>query len=391
LEEGTALIGAHPDCDLVLTDPTVSRRHAQVELHARKIRVTDLNSKNGTFYLGGRVQQIDVPLGAAVDFGSCRVAILPDQLPAKALSESTELHGLIGRSAVMRHLFAELEQVGPADSPVLIQGETGTGKELVAQALHALSPRASGPFRVFDCASVESELLPSALFGHVRGAFTDAKSDAAGAIHSANGGTLFLDEIGELPGELQRMLLRVLETGSFTPVGGNVSQRSDFRLVAATHRDLRAQADSGRFRADLYYRLAAIELHVPPLRARLEDIPLLVEHFCRAAGATLKPSPTAAAALAAHRWTGNVRELRNLVQRALTLGEDQLLNFDAAAAPGHDFKGAREQAIAAFERQYVDSLLARHQGSVAAAAREAGVTRSYLYRLMEAHGLSRRK
>ncbi|MGA9521093.1 MAG: sigma 54-interacting transcriptional regulator [Myxococcaceae bacterium] len=387
LQLGTAVIGTRSDCELVLTDPTVSKRHLAVELLAGRLRVKDLQSKNGTRYLGAKVDSVEVPPGSIISVGQTRIALLPSKLPAGALSDRTELGGLVGHSVPMRRLYAEIERVAATEAPVLIHGETGTGKELVAQALHDLSGRAKGPFRVVDCASLSPELVQSTLFGHVRGAFTGAVTDARGALEQADGGTLFLDEVGELPLDQQGAILRALETGTFTRLGENVARKSDFRILCATHRDLEAEVKQGRFRRDLYFRLVALKVNVPPLRERLEDIPRLVEHFATSVDSRLRLPPAAVAALCAYVWPGNVRELRNMVNRALATGATPELPGAEQRPPPADFHQARQQTLKAFEKSYLEALLARHEGSPTAAAREAGLARSYFYRLLEEHGL----
>jgi DNA-binding NtrC family response regulator len=389
LREGTAVIGTRADCTLVLTDSAVSRRHASVELLGSRVRVRDLGSKNGTRYMGARIETVEIPLGSTVRIGESDVALLPARVAQGALSSRTEIAGLLGKSVRMRRLFAEIERVGPSDAPVLIQGATGTGKEGVARALHQLSARAPKPFRVFDCAATQRDLLPAALFGHIRGAFTGAIKDAPGALEEADGGTLFLDEIAELPIELQPTLLRALETRSFSRVGEPRTRSVDFRIVAATHQDLEALVEQGRFRRDLYFRLAAIILQVPALKERAEDIPLLAEHFAlQVAGQPFSLPSSAVATLCAYQWPGNVRELRNTVERVVTLGPQAIL--PDAADKEADFHEARERAIQVFEKSYLEALLERHGGSASAAAREAKIARSYFYRLLEEHGLKKK-
>jgi DNA-binding NtrC family response regulator len=385
VREGTALVGTHADCQLRLSDPGVSRRHLSVELLGPRVRVTDQGSKNGTRYLGARVTSLEVPLGGSVDLGQTTLAILP-LLRAGALSDKQRLGELLGRSTAMRRLFAQLEQVGPSEASCVVVGETGTGKELVARTLHALSPRASRPFVVVDCGALTGPLVQATLFGHVRGAFTGAVKDAVGLIGAAQGGTLLLDEVAALPLEAQPLLLRVLESRTYQRVGDGVTREADFRAVATSTEDLGALVSAGRLRSDLSYRLAAITLEVPPLRARLDDVPLLAQHFATAAGAKAPLSPAALAGLTAWRWPGNVRELRHAVERAVTLGEAPLPVAEGAREP-EDFHAARDKALQAFERSYLEALLEKHKGSASAVAREAGIARSYLYRLLEAHGL----
>ncbi|HZI13120.1 MAG TPA: sigma 54-interacting transcriptional regulator [Myxococcus sp.] len=380
----TVVVGSAEDCDWVLREPTVSPRHASLEPLGDALRVRDLGSEHGTWYLAARVTALEVPTGGMLELGAVRVLVLPGSLPQ--VSERTELGGLIGHSLRMRRLFRELEHIAPGEAPVLIQGETGTGKELVARALHALSPRAAGPLVGFHCGAVQPALAPSALFGQARGAFTDASRDVTGVFQRADGGVLLLDEVGHLPLELQPLLLRALESRTFTRVGERVPRRSDFRVIATTRLDLEAAVRSGAFRADLYHRLSALTLQVPPLRERLEDIPPLVRRFItRAAGRHVPVEPAVLAALYAHRWPGNVRELRNVVERVTTLGLEELPGA-ARSEPRAGFHQARERALQSFERAYLRTMLERHRGR-AAAAREAGLARSYFYRLLEAHGL----
>jgi DNA-binding NtrC family response regulator len=286
----------------------------------------------------------------------------------------------------MRRLFSVLEQVGPTDASVLICGETGSGKEACARALHALSPRSTASFVTFDCGTATGELVQATLFGHVKGAFTGAVKDAPGVVEAAHGGTLVLDEVAALPLDLQPLLLRVLEMGTYQRVGDSKSRASDFRLVATTQHDLTKRVKAGTFRADLYYRLSAIVIEVPPLKQRLEDVALLATAFAKELRPDAVLSPSALAALSAWQWPGNVRELRNVVERILAMGEDAVLPKPPEAL-GDDFHAAKERALAAFERSYLEALLARHQGSAAAAAREAGIARSYLYKMLEQHGV----
>jgi DNA-binding NtrC family response regulator len=386
--DGTVLVGTHPDCQLKLTDTVVSRRHCSLELAGNRVRVRDLSSKNGTRYLGARITTVEVPLGGCIELGGTTVGLLP-MLRDGVLSDAHQYGELFGRSTAMRRLFARLEQVAPTDATVLVRGETGTGKEALARALLAASPRASGPFIALDCGATTTSLIQSVLFGHVRGAFTGAVKDATGLVEAADGGVLFLDEVSALGAEVQPVLLRVLESRTFQRVGEGTPRTSDFRLIAATTEDLAALARRGTFRADLYYRMSAILLEVPPLRERLDDVPVLAQRFADKTRPGAKLSPAALAALSAWRWPGNVRELRNAVERVLTLGEQSL--HGAPDAGAEDFHAAREKALAAFEKSYLEALLDKHDGSASAAAREAGIARSYLYKLLEAHGLQPEK
>jgi DNA-binding NtrC family response regulator len=386
VKEGTVLVGTHADCQVRLTDSGVSRRHLSLELVGARVRVVDLGSKNGTRYLGAKFSRLDVPVGATLELGNTSLALLPVVKPG-AVSERTALGALLGRSTVMRRLFAQLEAVAASDASVVVVGETGVGKELVARTLHELSARAKAAFVVVDCGTLSGALVSSTLFGHARGAFTGAVKDSVGLVEHAHAGTLFLDEVGSLPLELQPSLLRVLETGTFQRVGENKVRSADFHVIASTTRDLQAEVTAGRFRADLFFRLASLTLEVPPLRERLDDVPLLATHFATRAGAKAPLSAPALGALAAWRWPGNVRELANAVERAVTLGDVHAAPAKGGA-PQDDFHAARDKALAAFEKSYLESLLQKHRGSASAVAKEAGLARSYLYRLLEAHGLT---
>ena len=303
----------------------------------------------------------------------------------------------------MRRLFRLLEDVAGSDSTVLIEGETGTGKELVAEELHTHSNRKAGPFVVFDCGAIPGELIESALFGHVKGSFTGAIADRKGAFAEAQGGTIFLDEIGELPLELQPSLLRALDKKAVRRVGSNMYEKVDVRIVAATHRDLRAEIAGKRFREDLYYRLAVIRVALPPLRDRGGDIPFLVEHFLRhfAGERSLAITPDDHARLVRHSWPGNVRELRNVMERATVLSKGETLNLeDAIGEAGAEkvgfrtdlpFKEAKGQLVEQFEREYIVDLMRRHKLNLSAAAREAQIDRKHLRELLRKYGMDPRE
>ena len=314
--------GSAPACDLVLTDKTVSRRHAMALLEGDEVLVRDLGSTNGSFIQGSRFKEITVGFGAEIKLGRTVIKFLPDEEAVEPAEAETDTFGqLVGRDTKMRRMFALLEDISPNDATVLIEGETGTGKELIAEEIHNHSRRANGPFVVFDCGAVPRELIESMLFGHVKGSFTGAVQDRKGAFAEAHGGTIFLDEIGEMAIDLQPSLLRVLDKRAVRKVGANTYEKVDVRVVAATNRDLRAEVAKKAFREDLYYRLAVIRVHLPPLRERGYDIPLLIEHFVKTFGGTrgLRITPEDMPRLKAYAWPGNVRELRNVIERACVL------------------------------------------------------------------------
>jgi two-component system, NtrC family, response regulator GlrR len=392
-------IGSHPSNDLRIDDETVSRFHCELAVDGAAVRVRDLSSRNGTRL--GDVALIEAMLfsGNVLTLGatSLRIDIYPVELGVDE-SKPRQFGDLVGESAVMRDLFAQLDKLASSDATVLLQGETGTGKEGAAQAIHDASGRASGPFIVVDCGAIPPNLLEDELFGHEAGAFTGAVSRRIGAIEQASGGTLFLDEIGELPTDLQPKLLRALESREIRRVGSTGYVRCDLRIIAATNRDLRAEVNHGTFRADLYYRLAVVRITLPPLRERRDDIPLLVRTLVASIGTSpeLAARLTAAEyldALASVAWPGNVRELRNHLAQCIVFEECILPNALPPAHPAHEidagqpYELARRQALDAFERTYLEKLLERTDNNVASAARTAGVNRGYLYRLLHRHGL----
>jgi transcriptional regulator with GAF, ATPase, and Fis domain len=405
-------IGSHPSNDLTVDEPTVSRFHCEVRVGESSVRVRDLGSRNGTILDGVQVIEGCPRAGSLLRLGRVTLRFeLRGEATRLPLSTRTELHGMVGTSVAMRAVFALIERAGPSTAHVLIEGETGTGKTQAALALHKASARRDGPFVVVDCGAIPENLLESELFGHEKGAFTGAVARRIGAFEEADGGTLFLDEIGELAPALQPKLLRVLEAKEIRKVGGTGAQRVDVRVVAATNRDLRAEVNSGRFRSDLYFRLAVVKIALPPLREHPEDIPLLVEQLFRAAGvprdgAKMLRTPQFLGMLMGAAWPGNVRELRNYLERCLVLEEvvpvDDAVAAANAAAPAATTGGApealpidptlpyaeaRRRALDDFERRYASALLALHQGKVTAAAQAAGIDRVYLHRLLRRHGI----
>jgi transcriptional regulator with PAS, ATPase and Fis domain len=389
-------IGAQESNDVVLVDPTVSRFHCEVRLEPGGARVRDLGSRNGTFVDGVRVVEAYLKNGSTLKLGraSLQVHLGSDRiaLPASAL---TEMGPLVGASAAMRLVFAMLERAAQSDATVLLEGETGTGKEAASEAMHLAGARRDRPLVVVDCAALPPNLLESELFGHERGAFTGADRARAGAFEDAGGGTVLIDEVGELPLELQPKLLRVLERKEIRPLGSNQMRPVDVRMIAATNRDLRADVNQGRFRSDLYFRLAVVRITLPPLRARLEDLPLLVDRILsrlrapESARAELT-RPEFIAALSLSAWPGNVRELRNHIERSLVF--QRALPVESDPRPAGDlepYSEARRRALDGFERSYFEGLLARTEGNIARAAREAGIDRAYLYRVLRRQGLLR--
>ena len=395
--------GSSPACDLVLTDKTVSRRHLEALRQGEEVVLKDLGSTNGSFIAGSRFREITIGFGAEVKVGRTVLKDVPEEEIVEPEVADTDTFGnLVGRDVRMRRLFALLGDIAPTDATVIIEGETGTGKELIAEEIHRHSVRKNGPFIVFDCGAVPRDLIESALFGHVKGSFTGAIANRKGAFAEAHGGTIFLDEIGELAPELQPSLLRALDKRAVRPVGANIYEQVDVRVVAATNRDLRQEIAKKNFREDLYYRLAVIRMTVPPLRERGEDVPLLVEHFVRSfsAGRNVKLSPQDQQRLKRHSWPGNVRELRNVIERACVLAKGEWLNLDDALSEDTaptigirtdlPFKEAKGQLVRLFEREYIVDLLKRHRMNLSAAAREAQIDRKHLRELIRKYELDPR-
>jgi two-component system response regulator GlrR len=386
LPVGRAVVGSDPECDLALSDPTVSRRHVALSPVEGGVRVVDLGSKNGTRVMGALVQEALLPGVGQLELGgtTLRVSSVDRAVPAGERLErfGDYLTASVGLGAVL----AQLRRAAAARATVLLEGETGTGKELLARALHAASPRARGPLVVVDCGAATAGHLEAQLFG---------EGERRGAFEAAAGGTIFLDALGELPLALQPQLLRALEARTVQRVGDLTPRPVDARIVAATHQALDAMVAAGTFRADLYYRVAVVRVRVPPLRERPEDVPHLAAHFAaELSGGAAELSPEAYAALAAYDWPGNARELRNVVERALALADGPRVAaealFGVQAAPATTFHAAKDQLLLAFETRYVTELLARHHGNVSHAAKEAGLSRNALYALMRRVGLDPR-
>jgi DNA-binding NtrC family response regulator len=396
LDEGKPYdVGSSPNRALVLADPKVSRKHLEIEVLGDGVRVTDLDSRNGSFHEGARFREIFVGTSAVIRVGDSELQLVSGERGGQLdPSESDRFGGLVGRSLAMRQLFALLLRAAQSDTVILVNGETGTGKEICAEAIHARSPRAKERLVVFDCAAVPPSLIESELFGHARGAFTGAHTARDGAFVQANGGTLFIDEVGELPLELQPRLLRAIDRQQVKPLGAAGYREVDVRVVAATHRDLRGEVARKRFREDLFHRLSVLQVTLPPLRKRKEDIRMLVKELLGVDGPAV--SPSALALLVEHEWPGNVRELRNVLERARSLtpkGEPigpRELGFDGAAVDEtrEGFHAAKERLIATWERGWVTELLKRAKGNVSHAARIGQLDRVSLHRLMKRHGIT---
>ncbi len=441
-EQTTIRIGAMEDNDLIVSDETVSRFHCRIEQDEIGYILRDLGSTNGTYINGIRVREAYLSPGAVISIGQTdihffggheRVEIVP--------SSKNRLGDIIGKNVKMRELYAIIEKIAPTGATVIIEGETGTGKEVVAQTIHKLSPRASQSMMVFDCGAVPKNLIESELFGHEKGSFTGAIMTRQGLFEMAHNSTLFIDELGELPMELQPKLLRALEQREIRRVGATRSLKIDVRIIAATNRQLEEEVRAGRFRQDLYYRLSVVRLVLPPLRERTDDIPLLVESFLSEHGYNRLPdgsrkcthvSPEAMEQLTRYRWPGNIRELVNAIERAVSFASSNEITTEdlpenirigdshgflpeptppppaatrqtgdvprpvtdsPSGGTGHEprldlpFKDAKDLWIAQFEQKYVSFLLKKHKGNISHAARTADIDRKYFRKLMRKYDL----
>ncbi|MDB4994383.1 MAG: hypothetical protein JWM74_1815 [Myxococcaceae bacterium] len=436
LSSTRAILGRAASSEMALSDPTVSQFHAELRVEDGGVMVVDLGSRNGTRAGDVVLKSGIVPFGAELVLGSTKVKIEQGERYSPERSGATSFGGLVGSSAIMRELYAMLERLARTDLTVLIEGDTGTGKEVAARALHELGRRAAGPFVVLDCTAIPPNLAESVLFGHEKGAFTGANDRRIGLFEAAHGGTLFIDELGELPADLQPKLLRVLERREVVAVGASKPRPVDVRIVSATWRDTRTLVNQGTFREDLYYRLAQARVRLPTLMERPEDIKPLVQHFLAKipwdVEAARAITNEALESIATRSFPGNVRELKTTVERVAMLAEGATiapgdLAFERILAvergrtaprgmrmsalppqpssqsesqrasqpslpPSADdaienFKDAKRTLIDDFEKGYLARLLARAGTNISRAASLAGIERQSLRDLLKKHGL----
>jgi DNA-binding NtrC family response regulator len=392
------VVGRDPSCAVVLEDREVSATHCELRAEGPGVLLRDLGSRNGTFVGSVRMREGILTAACSIQVGALVLGFEPLDKERVDVGFDESFGPLVGASPRMRHLFRLLREVSPTDLSILITGETGTGKELVAQAVHEHSSRSGGPFIVVDCASIPGALAESFLFGHERGAFTGATERRNGAFHDAHRGTIFLDELGELPPELQPKLLRALAERKVKRVGANAYDAVDARVIAATRRDLGRSMNSGRFRSDLFFRIAQMRIELPPLRERREDIPLLVQRVCERMGRPERAAEVVdliTTTLAQHDFPGNVRELVNVASVAASLppGAEAIaavLPLEGGGdvvAPTSAFGEAKRSAVAAFEQRYFGDLVRATGGNVSEMARRAGMERHHVRMFLKKYAL----
>ena len=441
-DQDVITLGSMQDNDVHLKDDTVSRYHCRILQDDHHTMLVDLGSTNGTHINGVRVKEAFLSPGMTIAVGNTQMRYHPVTEQIQVTPSQQEIFGdIVGRSVKMREIFGIIEKIAPTSATVVIEGETGTGKEVVARTLHKMSTRKDGPFVVFDCGAVPESLIESELFGHEKGSFTGAVMSRKGLFEMAQGGTIFLDELGELALDIQPKLLRVLEQREVRRVGSNTSIPINVRVIAATNRTLEEEVQRGRFRQDLFYRLSVVRLFLPQLSDRKEDIPLLVHYFLHNLSFNRRhddPSrkrieqieKPALDALVAYSWPGNVRELVNVIERSCSMSDDACIRLndlppyianptgitpgqrsspllltpphlfndeephkrwselpDRQDLQGMPFKDAKEEWITYFEQDYISEILMRHGGNISKASREADIDRKYFRKLMVKHGI----
>jgi len=391
--------------DIVLPDETVSRVHCEILRDAKGYLVRDLHSTNGTFLDGAEIREAYLRPASVITVGTVQLKFQPFEERIEILpSEKESLGDLVGGSLRMREIYGLIERIAPTEATVLIEGETGTGKDLLARTIHEMSRRAAKPFVVVDCGGVAPSLIESELFGHEKGAFTGASTTRQGAFESAEGGTLFLDELGELGLDLQPKLLRVIEQREIRRVGGNRTIKVDIRIIAATKRELSKEVQKGKFREDLYFRLSVVPIRMPALRERKEDLPVIARAFMARMPEPRELDEQAIQTLMGHDWPGNIRELRNVLERGVYLSAGnaavRLVSLPGQAEPGDaaqvsgpsfdealSYRDNKEKWEFEFERRYLRWLMQRAGGNISRAAREADMDRKYLHKLLKKHAI----
>ncbi|MHB8876267.1 MAG: sigma 54-interacting transcriptional regulator [Myxococcaceae bacterium] len=403
--DGLIRVGSDPTNDLVLSDPTVSRRHLEVERAAKGLLLKDLGSRNGTWVDGRQTLQAYLEPGDKVTLGKTKLAVKQDAKGTDVELAGGESFGeLVGVSDSMRAAFAELRRCAREDMNLLIEGETGTGKELAARAVHAHSARRHGPFKVVDCNLITEDMAERELFGHLKGAVPVTDTSAPGVFEAAQGGTIFLDEVAELPPSLQPKLLRVLESREVHRLGEGKNRELDVRIIASTSKNLDEEVRQNRFRSDLFFRLAVARVRLPPLRTRRQDIPLLAQHLLATIGTRFELSAQTLSLFEGYEWPGNVRELRNVIERGALMqetGNTSWLDFlanppkkgEAPTRTGVDlaanlpYHEAKDRVLADFERIYFAEVMKQAAFDMKVAEQKTGLSMQSLYRLLKKNGL----
>ncbi len=404
VEVGTepVVVGRSKACAVVLDDAKVSAVHAEFLATPRGVRVRDLGSRNGVFVGDTRVGEVFLTKKSYLLCGDTLLECVPTGPATLEFSNEPGFGPLVGASPSMLGVFERLRKVSPTDLTVLVTGETGTGKELVAQAIHRASDRANKPFVVVDCGSIPTTLAESSLFGHERGSFTGAVDKRTSPFVEADGGTIFLDELGELPTDVQPKLLRALAEQRIKAVGSNHYRTVDVRVIAATRRDLAREVNQGSFRSDLYFRVAQVRVELPALRDRLDDIPQIVKSMLDDLGAKrafARVMSDSVERLMRHDWPGNVRELRNVVAVALAFSKDGPIDLalhlspmmssgvESVATGGRTFQDAKREILSKFEREYFTALHAECTGNVSEIARRSAMERAHVRGYLRRHGI----
>jgi DNA-binding NtrC family response regulator len=397
LQKSLVSIGTLPENDLVLTDPTVSRRHAVVEEKSTGYVLRDTDSTNGTFLNEVRVREGYLAPGSIIRLGQTEISFSPLEERIENLKNNLDHFGeLTGSSSPMREVYGILDRLAPTDVTVLLEGETGTGKELAAHAIHSHSRRATGPFVVVDCGAIAANLVESELFGHEKGAFTDAVKTRQGAFELADGGTIFLDEVGELSLDLQPKLLRALDQRESKRVGADKPVLLNVRVISATNKDLEKEVKAGKFREDLYYRLSVVRIHMPPLRSRREDIETIASPILAVISSEIGKrisglSSEALSALTAYPWPGNVRELKNVLGRAAALCDGKKIEardlFLTQGGKGSRLEDLSGKTLEDIEKAAIHATLRSVSGNKTEAAKVLGIAYSTLYEKMKKYGM----
>jgi len=386
ITKNTFTIGKDQNNDIVLFDEYASNYHCKIEFRDATFYIKDLNSTNGTYLNKHKIMEAALPDGALIEIGKSKFNFQVQQTSETIEANENYFYGMVSDHPSMKEIFALIRTLNSTSTPVLIQGETGTGKELIARSIHENSPRKSQRFISVNCGAIAKELIESELFGHEKGSFTGAAFQREGLFELASGGTLFLDEIGELPLDLQPKLLRVLESGEIRRVGSSKNINVDVRIITATHRNLSQEVRENRFREDLYYRIHVLPITLPALRERLTDIELLTLHFLK----TKHIDAQAMAKLSQHNWPGNIRELKNVLERAVLLSGSEDISAKHiyfTNMPSKTTTAAYATTLQEIERLAIIEALEKNQWKKTLTAQKLGIAKSTLHEKVKKYGI----